>query len=219
VPDPNSNRGPHAPQGPLLIGNNDVGWRPPNMSQVTRIFGSHGDSSLNKRLCATCHVFTSQSKDSSGITFYSTGHLFLAIPCTDANGKPIPGDCAETQRTFAACATSGCHASADAARNTLDTQVGNINLLLTTLQGLLNNTAKIPCTQYAVGSGVPFTTARGARFNYLLAAQPASTQDAVCGSNRNLPPPVADPGAATHNTNLIQQLLQNSIAQVQHDYP
>jgi len=219
VPDPTSNRGPHAPQGPLLIGNNDVGWRPPNMSQVTRIFGSHGDSSLNKRLCATCHVFTSVSTDSSGIQFFSTGHLFLAIPCTDVNGKPIPGDCAESQRTFAACATSGCHASGDVAKNLLDTQVLTISQELTTLQGLLNNTAKIPCTEYAVGSNVPFTTARGARFNYLLAAEAASTQDAVCGNNRNLPPPVAKMSAATHNVPLINQLLLNSIAQVQHDYP
>ncbi|HXY29810.1 MAG TPA: cytochrome c3 family protein [Gemmatimonadaceae bacterium] len=218
VPDTTSSSGPHAPQGPLVIGNNDVGWRPPNMDQDARIFGSHGDTTLNKRLCATCHVFQSQSTDSSGITFYSTGHLFLAAPCTDANGKPQPGDCDETQRNFTACATSGCHASGDVAKNLLDTKVATISALLAELQALLNDTNKIPCSTYNVGA-VPFNSARGARFNYLLAAQPASTNDAVCGKTRNLPPPVADPGSTTHNVPLIEQLLLNSIQQVQHDYP
>jgi len=195
-----------------------VGWRPPIMDQNSRIFGSHGDTTLNKRLCATCHVVPDTSTDSTGITFYSTGHLFLASPCTDANGKPQPGDCDQSQRNFSACATSGCHASGDAAKNLLNTQVANTNALLARLQTLLNDTNKIPCSQYNVGA-VPFTTARGARFNYLLVAQGAKVNDAVCGSIRALPPPVADPGAVTHNVPLTQQLLQNSIQQVQHDYP
>ena len=96
-------RGPHAPEGPLLIGDNNVGWRPPNMT-VDNIHGSHGDTLVNSSLCATCHVFKSTSTDSNGIQFFSTGHLFLAIPCTDINGKPMPGDCTGTSRTFSACA-------------------------------------------------------------------------------------------------------------------
>ena len=218
TPDQTSNRGPHAPEGPLVIGNSDVGWRPPNMT-VDRIYGSHGDTTLNTRLCATCHVDKFTSTDANGVQFFSTGHLFLAIPCTDANGKPLPGTCAESERTFRACAASGCHASGDVAKNLMDTEVLTVSSLLTSLRGLLTDTVKVKCSQYNIATGSPWTTARGARFNYLLAAEAATTTDAVCGNNRNLPPPVGRAGAAVHNPVLVEQLLLNSIAQVQHDYP
>ncbi len=62
--------------------NNNVGWRPPNMTQ-DNIHGSHGDTLVNSKLCATCHIFKSRAQIRSGITFFSTGHLFLAIPCVE----------------------------------------------------------------------------------------------------------------------------------------
>jgi predicted CXXCH cytochrome family protein len=227
VPDPTSNRGPHAPEGALVIGENDVGWRPPLMTAapggLDRIYGSHGDTTVNTKLCATCHVFKTQGIDGqTGATVYSTGHLFLAIPCLDANLLPDSvSTCGlnSTARTFSACAGSGCHGSPGVASNLLNNEVLTLNGLLAQLQTLLNNTAKIPCAQYAVGAAAPWTTARGARFNYLLAAEAASTTDATCGSNRNLPPAVAKPGAAAHNVPLMEQLLQQSINQVQQDYP
>jgi predicted CXXCH cytochrome family protein len=227
VPDPTSNRGPHAPEGALVIGENDVGWRPPLMTSapggLDRIFGSHGDTTVNKKLCATCHVFKTQSTDlETGAAVFSTGHLFLAIPCKDVNGLPDSvSTCGlnSTARIFNACAGSGCHGSGDVAANLLNTEILTINGLLAQLQTLLNNTSKIPCSQYAVGASAPWTTARGARFNYLMAAEAASTSDATCGSNRNLPPPKTKPGAAAHNVPLMEQLLQQSINQVIQDYP
>jgi predicted CXXCH cytochrome family protein len=217
VPDQSGNKGPHAPEGPLLIGNNDVGWRPPNMTQ-DNIHGSHGDTLVNSKLCATCHIFKSQSTDSSGITFFSTGHLFLAIPCVDANGKPLPTDCAEANRTFNACAT--CHASGAVAKNLMDSEVLILNGLLTTMYGILTNQAKIPCSQYTSTSGAPWTTARGARFNYLLAAESGSAvAGQACGSDLALPPAVSKLGSAVHNVPLMEQLLINSINQLNQDYP
>lgn len=222
TPDTTSNKGPHAPEGALVIGNNDVGWRPPNMSSFSRIYGSHGDTTLNTKLCATCHVFKTQVYDSATqANEFSTGHLFLAIPCKDVNGLPdSTSTCAMSTaaREFGACATSGCHASGDVALNLLQTQIITVNALLATLKTLLENQAKIPCTEYNVGA-VPFTTARGARFNYLLAAEATAGTSVMCGSNLALPAAVSKPGAATHNVPLIEQLLVNSITQVQHDYP
>jgi hypothetical protein len=190
---------------------------------LDRIFGSHGDTTVNKKLCATCHVFKTQSTDlETGAAVYSTGHLFLAIPCLDVNGLPDSvSTCGlnTTARTYTACAGSGCHGSGDVAANLLNTEILTINGLLAQLQTLLNNTSKIPCSQYAVGASAPWTTARGARFNYLMAAEAASTSDATCGSNRNLPPPKTKPGAAAHNVPLMEQLLQQSINQVIQDYP
>lgn len=227
VPDPTSNKGPHAPEGALVIGENDVGWRPPLMlaqpNGYDRIFGSHGDTTLNTKLCATCHVFKKQYTDSTGNVFFSTGHLFLAIPCL-VGGLPdstqsCPPDFNATTRDYSACATSGCHGSGQVAANLLQNETVTINALLTTLKGLLENQSKIPCSEYTVGSSAPWTTARGARFNYLLAAESGASTSANCGSNLALPAATSKLGAATHNVPLIEQLLQYSIQQVQQDYP
>jgi predicted CXXCH cytochrome family protein len=226
VPDPTSNRGPHAPEGALVIGQNDVGWRPPLMlaqpNGLDRIYGSHGDTTVNKALCATCHVYKNQYTDSTGIVFYSTGHLFLAIPCLVGGLPDSTQNCANfstTARDYSACSASGCHGSPQVAVNLLQNETVTINALLTTLKGLLENQAKIPCSQYAVGAAAPWTTARGARFNYLLAAQNGSSTSANCGSNLALPAPTSKLGAAAHNVPLMEQLLQYSIQQVQQDYP
>jgi len=225
TPDPTSNRGPHAAEGALVIGNNDVGWRPPLMlaqsNGYDRIYGSHGDTTVNTKLCATCHVFKGTYVDSTGTQFFSTGHLFLAIPCLVA-GLPdstqnCPPDFDHTTRDYSACATSGCHGSPQVAANLLQNETVTINALLTTLKGLLENQAKVPCSAYTVNS--TWTTARGARFNYLLAAQSGSSTSANCGSNLALPAPVSKLGAAAHNVPLMEQLLQYSIQQVQQDYP
>jgi hypothetical protein len=213
-------RGPMAWQAPLLIGNNDVGWRPPNMT-IDNIHGSHGDTLVNHALCATCHIFKTTSTDANGIQFFSTGHLFLAIPCTDGNGRPdTTTTCAENTRLFGACTTSGCHASAAVAQSLMDTEVVTINALLSQLFTLLTNQTKIPCTEFTSTTGSPWTTARGARFNYLLAAEAGTAVAGQnCGNNLALPPAESKLGSAVHNVPLMEQLLQNSITQLQHDYP
>ena len=103
-------RGPHSPQGPLLLGE-AVGWWPDGFERDDRILSSHGTAG-NPRLCATCHVNTTEVTDNETGEFVlnSTGHLFLAIPCTDENGMPLPtSDCPDNERTFEACANGACH--------------------------------------------------------------------------------------------------------------
>jgi len=108
--------GPHAAQGPLVLGQN-IGWWPPGFEWLEGLTASHGNPSVNPRLCATCHVEMFEVTDAAtgDFVFQSVGHRFEAIPCVDADGIPVPGPCALNQRTFSACAT--CHGSAATARN------------------------------------------------------------------------------------------------------
>ena len=77
VPDPTSSRGPHSPQGPLLLGEN-VGWQPPNFQYADiQIRSTHG-SDANPRLCATCHVNSYEVTDAATGDFVSSGQLRLA---------------------------------------------------------------------------------------------------------------------------------------------
>ena len=117
VPDPTSSRGPHAPQGPMLLG--EAGWVPPNFAyDATQAASSHG-SSANPNLCVTCHVERYDVTDAATGAFvlHSTGHSFRAIPCLNANGVPIDtlAVCPDAQRRFNACATGGCHTAASQA--------------------------------------------------------------------------------------------------------
>jgi predicted CXXCH cytochrome family protein len=107
-------RGPHGAQGLLVIGQN-IGWIPPNFTYDTnQIVSSHG-TTANPRLCATCHVdsITITDKATGAFTFKSVGHLFEAIPCTNATtGIPVPCATAvapDTVRSFVACSNSSCH--------------------------------------------------------------------------------------------------------------
>ena len=117
-PDQASSRGPHSPQGPMLLG--DAGYKPAGFDpDVQAVATTHG-SERNPRLCAGCHVnrYTVTDAASGNLTFQSVGHLFLPIPCLDADGKPSTDKtCAynTTARTWGACTNSGCHADATAA--------------------------------------------------------------------------------------------------------
>jgi len=112
-----SRRGPHAAQGSIVM-DEEVGWLPPTWPYTERVVGSH--TTANPRQCAACHVagFTINAADSVTFVKNYVGHTFQATPCIDANtGDPIvDGECEVGQRSFQACATSGCHGSADAAR-------------------------------------------------------------------------------------------------------
>lgn len=126
VPDPTSSRGPHSPQGPMLLG--EAGWLPSDFQyDQTRQATSHG-SAVNPRLCAGCHVESFTVTDATG-NFVSnvTGHRFLPIPCVDANGAPTGAtDCLDTERRFNACATSGCHSTQNAARSARQILAGRL---------------------------------------------------------------------------------------------
>lgn len=216
-------RAPHSPGGQLTLGQN-VGWRPPGMT-TDKIVNTHGDEVSNPKLCVTCHLAKPTINDANGeLIRQSTGHLFLATPCTDENGVPTGAhDCAQSARDFSGCAGSGCHGSPTVARSLLTASEIRINSKLVELKALLENTAKVPCSQFATTG--PITAARGARFNYLLAVGHVEfVADATCpGPNadthiRAIPAPKASHGAMTHNPPLLEALLQASIDAVKATY-
>ncbi len=194
-PDPTSSRGPHSPQGPLLLGE-DVGWRPPNFQYENgSIVGTHG-TERNPRLCATCHVHRLEVTDAAtgAFVFNASGHLFKPIPCLDEQGIPTANDdCALTERSFAACTASGCHGAEEAARSAYLVATSRIKELVDDLDALLD---LVPSTEFDTTDGV-YTTAEGAKFNAGLGAITSS---------------------AIHNPFLTEALLTASIAQVQEDY-
>ncbi|MDX1646194.1 MAG: cytochrome c3 family protein [Longimicrobiales bacterium] len=194
-----ASRGPHSPQGPLLLGIvGEVGWTPPNFSyNVERIRGTHG-SVANERLCAGCHVnsYDISDPESGDFVFTATGHLFEAIPCVDAQGIPQPdGNCDLTveARSFDSCATSGCHGDEDAALSAVIVARDRIDPLVAELENLL---AQVPADQFSNQDTV-FTVAEGAEFNAALGAIQSS---------------------AYHNPFMTEALLTSSIRAVEDEY-
>jgi predicted CXXCH cytochrome family protein len=188
-------RGPHSPEGPLLLGEG-AGWFPPGFevdSAIGRIAGTHG-SEANPRLCATCHVARVTINDAAGaFQFQATGHLFLAIPCVDSLGIPNANDCALGQRTFQACTTSGCHGSQTAARSALITARARTEALVAEIDTLLT---LVPPDENKRNDG-RFTVADGAWFNARLGELP---------------------GSPIHNPFLIEYLLLASIDVLKSEY-
>ena len=214
VPDPSSSHGlePHAPQAALLAG--EAGWFPPGLEIVPgEIQATHG-TERNTGLCATCHVQDVTVTDASGgFLVHSTGHLFRSIPCVDASGVPLPGDCglSTSARSFGACATSGCHASPSAAFSVLTTATSRLLNLSEELHDLL--VLVDPNLTEAGGEIDPanptFTTAEGAFFNLALAEFP----------ERDRPDArLLFAGSAAHNPFLMEQLLLASIDVVEATY-
>lgn len=190
IADPTSSRGPHAPEGPLLLG--EAGWWPPNFEwDPGTLVLAHGTEG-NPGLCTACHVDSYTPADTTGVE--ATGHLFLATPCVDANGVPLEDqDCDDSERTYRACATSGCHSSETAARNLYNVRQNSIIAKAKELEGLVD---ALPDSLFDSSDGI-YTTAEGAKFNADLA-------------NRD--------GVAAHNALLIDALLDATIDQVEEDY-
>lgn len=199
VPDPGSSRGPHSPQGPLLLGVvGTVGWTPPNFQYNVDdlVAGTHG-SVANEDLCVTCHMnsFTVPDPASSEDLYNGTGHSFDAIPCVDAQGLPSGDDtCAITTaaRTFSACADGACHGSEDAALAAYESATTRISDLTGELQALL---ALVPPSEFDTRN--PVTVAEGADFNAELGEIVSS---------------------AIHNPSLTEALLTGSIQAVMDTY-
>jgi predicted CXXCH cytochrome family protein len=186
-------RGPHSPQGPLLLG--EGGWWPPNLEiPAGGVVATHG-SEANPRLCAGCHVNTFEVTDqaSGGFLFQATGHLFEATPCLDNDGLPTTGDCNESEKYYQGCAVSGCHGSAAAARGIMFTARTRLDNLADQVDALL---AQVPASEFSATDNV-YTTAEGSRFNSQLARFS---------------------GTAAHNPFLTEALLIGSIRQLQQDY-
>lgn len=149
----------------------------------------HG--SANPGTCATCHMRRVGDTGDGGAQY--TGHRFDAIPCVDAQGVPTTGDCDESQRSFQACAGSGCHFSPSTARTFYDFNRQEVDSLAAELNALL---AQAPVSAFRTGDGL-ITTAEGARFNAQLA-------DKI--------------GSVAHNPYLMKALLAASIQQMELDY-
>ena len=234
-------RGPHGAQGLLVIGQN-IGWIPPNFTYDTnQIVSSHG-TSPNPRLCATCHVaFTTITDKATGAFAYqSVGHLFDAIPCTDAGGIPVPGTCAQTERDFSGCLNSGCHPSRASAVSSYNANVATINNLLDQIWTDLNGNAVIDSTDGGLlpqlvaramrpgataADSAPLnfgstttTVAKGTLFNAALAATDTRAYffaGRVLGKSWAAH---ASSGNGVHNPFLLQALLTSSIAALHSTY-
>ncbi len=194
TPDPTNERGPHSPEGPVLLGH--AGWRPPGLGQALNLVGPHGDTDVNPTLCARCHVsaFGVTDANTGEFAFQATGHLFTAIPCLDSEGKPEVGaDCDDQERSFRACAGSGCHQSAalaSAARTTAESRMAE---LVVELRALID---QIPRTEFNPDDDL-FTVGEGSRFNAVLGVYT---------------------GSAVHNPVLIEALLLGSIEAMELEY-
>jgi predicted CXXCH cytochrome family protein len=195
TPDPTTYRGPHSPEGPILLGYG--GWWPPSMEFPSdTMVATHG-SDRNPRLCAGCHVnrFTVNDPATGNFAFQATGHLFEAIPCLNAQGIPVPGNCSLGQRTFQSCTGAGCHTEASA-RSAYTTVQNRLQLLTDALAELID---QIPASEFNDKDG-RYTTGEGSQFNLELAD------------------PDEFPGSGIHNPFLVEALVTSSIKQIELDY-
>lgn len=183
-----SNRGPHSPQGPMLMG--EAGWRPSTFTyDSTQAVSTHG-SERNPRLCAGCHVHATSFTDSTGADITTTGHTFRAIPCVLPNGAlDTTNTCTLAQRTFRSCTTSGCHADEGTARNlyaTVETRFANyIRQIWNDVNGndvvdpLPTDSGMLAQVRATAGAGeftanTTITAAEGAMFNVRLMRMPGN---------------------------------------------
>ena len=196
-PEVGNQRGPHSPQGPILLG--EGGWIPPNFQYPAKsLVGSHG-SDRNPRLCATCHVnsYTVNDALTGKFSFQSTGHSFQPIPCVDANGVPIADQSAtsclpdDPRRSFKACV--GCHLSEAAARSARAVAKLRLTTLAAEVDALI---AQIPGLDTS-STDNKITTSEGCRFNSGLAKER---------------------GSPIHNPFLVEALLLACKTQIGIDY-
>jgi predicted CXXCH cytochrome family protein len=215
VPDVTSSRGPHAPQGPTLLG--ESGWLPPNFTYDPNAGASTHGTQANPRLCAGCHMEAFSAQDAQGQSFYVVGHRFEAIPCVDANGRPTGAtDCAynAAARRWTACAGSGCHTSEAQAINFF-------NLVKGRLEGYRNTLWKD-----GDGDGTldAFPTDSGlvpiVRANYPSDFSTTDNRTSVGeGAFFNASLLGVDGSSGVHNPFYIEALLQQSITALRNQYP
>ncbi|HTT68993.1 MAG TPA: cytochrome c3 family protein [Gemmatimonadales bacterium] len=213
VPDLTSASGPHSPQGPTFLGT--AGWRPAGFVWDSTSVTTHSNSTANPQLCATCHLATLDVNDSKGqLAWHYTGHSFYAIPCVDTAGIDSTNSCDVSVRSFAACATSGCHSSEAAARTVFQATSTELQYLAGIIWTDVNGNGKIdsvdtglltkvPATEFktrsaTVNNTLPYTVAEGGRFNVQLIT--------------------ADRSHGAHNAPYLRALLIATIQAVQAQY-
>jgi hypothetical protein len=225
-PESTSSRGPHSPQGPMLLG--DAGYHPAGFEpDIQAVASTHG-SERNPRLCAGCHVnqYTVTDAATGSLVFNSVGHLFLPIPCLDAQGVPdtvrtCPYDA--PSRTWGACTNSGCHGDATVAATAFNTLSSELDLLTKQIWddkngndsleaaptdgGYLSDFTAIPPTEYATTDS-SVSPAEGAIFNVrMLRPGPRGLGGGVDGSS------------GVHNPFLAKSLLLANIDELKATYP
>ncbi len=226
-------RGAHAAQGGIFFGEG-AGYIPVGFVYDTnQVFTSHASPTANPRLCAGCHVAPFTVSDSSGnVQFQSVGHLFLPIPCVDAQGIPNAGDCGFTtaERNFGACTASGCHASVDVAQSLFTNERQTIKNLVDQLwtdDGALNSGGE-PYTDPATDTGLLATLVQSnptdpvtgklafdATDNYISPAEGALFNAMMLGENLS---GHRDGSFGVHNPFYAEALLGASIVSVQQTY-
>lgn len=218
IPDQASARGPHSPQGPMLLG--DAGYQPAGFQPDLQAVASTHGTDKNPELCAGCHVQRLEGTDvTTGKPAISAGHLFLAIPCLDAGGLPVKTDCADDvpSRSWKACTASGCHADATTAvsaftlitqdldrltKQIWDDKNGNDTVdVAPTDGGYLSDKVLVPDTNYKTND-LKITPAEGAVFNVRMLREGG-----------------ADGSHGVHNPFLARALLGADIDELQAAYP
>jgi len=210
-----SSRGPHAPQGAVVIGT--AGWWPAGYD-TTAVVATHGNPSANPRFCAGCHVNRLTVNDAAGnFTFQSVGHLFRPIPCLDASGTPIADNSCTydaPSRSWAACSGSGCHAStaqavgAFNANRAVMATLANLIWVDVDASGSVNAgdtgyLSQVASTEFST-TDAKLTVAEGALFNVRMVGE---------GRYDN-----GDKSIAVHNPFLSQAILSASIEALQATY-
>jgi len=225
VPESTSSRGPHSPQGPMLLG--DAGYHPAGFEpDIQAVASTHG-SEKNPKLCAGCHVNRLTGTDvTTGQPATSAGHMFLAIPCLDAGGLPDMNNqtCAhdEPSRSWAACTASGCHASATQAVSAFALSSQRLDQLTKQIWddknldgvldaapvdgGYLSDFVAIPPSEYVTTDSTT-SPAEGAKFNVILLKPGSRAEGAGDGSS------------GVHNPFLAEALLRANIEELQATYP
>jgi predicted CXXCH cytochrome family protein len=176
VPDTANTRGPHSPQGTTFLGLS--GWRPAGFVWDSTNMTTHSNPAANPTLCATCHVATLDVNNSKGqLAWHYTGHSFYAIPCVDTAGIDSTNACGDAQRSFAACASSGCHSSGAVARTYFESLGSEMQYLTGVLWTDVNGNGKIDAGDTGLLTKVAstefkrdavITVAEGALFNVQL---------------------------------------------------
>jgi predicted CXXCH cytochrome family protein len=176
VPDTANTRGPHSPQGPTFLGSS--GWRPAGFTWDSSSMTTHSNPAANPLLCATCHVATLDVSNGGGqVAWHYTGHAFYAVPCVTATGVDSTDSCDISQRSFAACANSGCHSTADVAQGYFVSLSQEIAFLAGTIWTDVNGNGRIDAGDTGLLTQVPttefkrdsvITVAEGALFNVQL---------------------------------------------------
>jgi hypothetical protein len=170
VPEVDNSRGPHSPQGPLLLGEN-VGWQPEDFAYNDLLIRSSHGGERNEKLCATCHVNSYEVTDSEtgDHLFTVTGHRFLPIPCVDNDRIPTEDQsCTKTypERSFASCVSGVCHDNEPLVAAILDLRQTDIAELVADLATVLADPA-VPATEFDVDDNRT-SVAEGATFNMEL---------------------------------------------------